>query len=293
MSTYINVTVGKAGLSDQAKQQTNANRQAKLEADARNKAEVDGKRQRDANRALQGIGPDGKPLYGQLLQATVRRDEPAAWRRTLGEDFGFIDVRGCNTGESADNYFKEKYQISTQRTISKCKVVRVVIGGAADACVGWDADPLEFFDGKTEELARLINSGGVVWINNEYSGCGIDASALNQFLADSFGATIGFVDNTEDGDREYVGPFTEYGAVRSELTYAAQADLAPPFFYTVFTCTITGGTSYYANAYGVVCAFEKIGSGFLVLSGDQNGTGQFPSYTDGDKNFIDALLALK
>jgi hypothetical protein len=84
MSTYINVTVGKAGLSDQAKQQTNANRQAKLEADARNKAEVDGKRQRDANRALQGIGPDGKPLFGQPLQTAVRKDEPAAWRITQG-----------------------------------------------------------------------------------------------------------------------------------------------------------------------------------------------------------------
>ena len=80
MSTYINVTVGKTGLSDKAKQQTNANRQAKLEADARNKAEVDGKRQRDANRALQGIGPDGKPLFGQPLQTAVRKDEPAAFR---------------------------------------------------------------------------------------------------------------------------------------------------------------------------------------------------------------------
>ncbi|NBN87550.1 MAG: hypothetical protein EBV32_00425 [Proteobacteria bacterium] len=81
MSTYINVTVGKTGLSDKAKQQTNANRQAKLEADARDKAEVEGKRQRDANRAEQGIGPDGKPLYGQPLQTAARKDEPAAFRQ--------------------------------------------------------------------------------------------------------------------------------------------------------------------------------------------------------------------
>jgi hypothetical protein len=88
MSTYINVTVGKAGLSDQAKRQTNANRQAKLEADARNKAEVDGKRQRDANRALQGIGPDGKPLYGVPPQTPARKDEPAAWRNPQGFTMG-------------------------------------------------------------------------------------------------------------------------------------------------------------------------------------------------------------
>lgn len=293
MSTYINVTVGKAGLSDKAKQQTNANRQAKLEADARDKAEVDGKRQRDANRALQGIGPDGKSLFGQPLQTAVRKDEPAAWRRTLG-DFGFIDVRGCNTGESADNYFKEKYQISTQRTISKCKVVRVVIGGAADACVGWDADPLEFFDGKTEQLAQFINLGGIVWINNEYSDCGIDPASLNQYIYNAFGASVAFVYDTQpEGTRGYFGPFAGYGVVKSQLAYAAQSGLAPPFFYNAFTCSISGGTPYYANEHGVVCAFEKIGKGFLVLSGDQNGTGQFPSYTEGDKNFIDALLALK
>jgi len=85
MSTYINVTVGKAGLSDKAKQQTNANRQAKLEADARSKAEVDGKRQRDANRAQQGIGPDGQPLFGLPLQTAARKDEPAARRNSVFE----------------------------------------------------------------------------------------------------------------------------------------------------------------------------------------------------------------
>ena len=294
MSTYINVTVDGGGLSERAKAQTNANRQAKLEGDNRQKVEAKGRDQRDASRAQQGIGPDGQPLYGTPARSTLRRDEPAAFRRQSG-DFGFIDINGCNTGENADDYFKEKYQIDTQKPIRGYKAIRVVIGGSADACVGRDADPASFFAGKTSQLAQFLTSGGVLWINNEYSGCGIEASTLNSYLVAAFGATIGFIDDSQgEGERSYEEPFQDYGVVKNQLVYAAQAGYAPPFFYNALTCSISGGTPYYSNAYNeVVCAFEKIGRGFLVLSGDQNGTGQFPSYTEGSKNFIEALLALR
>lgn len=293
MSTYINVTVDGGGLSERAKAQTNANRQAKLEGDNRQKVEAQGRDQRDATRAQQGIGPDGQPLYGAPVRNPLRRDEPAAFRRQNG-DFGFIDINGCNTGENADDYFKEKNQIDTQKPIRGYKAIRVVIGGAGDACVGRDADPASFFAGKTSQLAQFLTAGGVLWINNEYSGCGIEASTLNGYLAAAFGATIQFVGNTQpEGEREYFGPFAGYGVVKSQLAYTAQANNAPPFFYNAASCSISGGTVYYSSPNGVSCAFEKIGRGFLVLSGDQNGTGQFPSYTEGSKNFIEALLALR
>jgi hypothetical protein len=82
MSTYINVTVDGGGLSDKAKAQTNANRQAKLESDNRQKVETKGREQRDATRAQDGIGPNGQPLYGTPARSTLRRDEPAAFRNS-------------------------------------------------------------------------------------------------------------------------------------------------------------------------------------------------------------------
>jgi hypothetical protein len=91
MSTYINVTVDGGGLSDKAKAQTNANRQAKLEGDNRQKMEAQGRDQRDATRAQQGIGPDGQPLYGTPGRSTLRRDEPAAAFRTPnGIEYGWF-----------------------------------------------------------------------------------------------------------------------------------------------------------------------------------------------------------
>lgn len=84
MSTTINVTVGNAGLKEKAKQQTNANRQAKLEADARAEAKALGKEKRDIERAKQGLTPDGESLYGVPAKAPAKKEEPAATRLTNG-----------------------------------------------------------------------------------------------------------------------------------------------------------------------------------------------------------------
>lgn len=101
MSTQINVTVGKAGLSDKAKRQTTANRQAKLEADARAKAEAEGKRQRELNRLQQGLTADGKPLYGVPSQAPARKDEPAAFRRAPVFEWSIEPSAATQTGTYA------------------------------------------------------------------------------------------------------------------------------------------------------------------------------------------------
>lgn len=100
MSTYINVTVDGGGLSERAKAQTNANRQAKLEGDNRQKVRATGTQQRNANRAQQGIGPDGRALYGTPQAQPMRRDEPAAFRAS-----GFYELSLPPTGESAPKTF--------------------------------------------------------------------------------------------------------------------------------------------------------------------------------------------
>lgn len=85
MSTQINVVVGQAGLSAQAKAQTAANRQAKLEGDAQARAVALGQQQR----AVQA-GDE----YG-LVQSQRRRDEPTAFRQVstaLAHWWWFIDA---------------------------------------------------------------------------------------------------------------------------------------------------------------------------------------------------------
>lgn len=82
MTTQINVIVDNGGLSAKAKQQTQANRWAKLEGDNRQKVGAKGLQQRDANRLLSGIDANGRPLYGTPPAQQLRRDEPAAFRNT-------------------------------------------------------------------------------------------------------------------------------------------------------------------------------------------------------------------
>lgn len=74
MSTQINVTVDSGGLSERARQQVTANRQAKLEADQRKQLEAKAAAGRQAERAA--ADQSGKPARKQAAP-----DEPAAHRR--------------------------------------------------------------------------------------------------------------------------------------------------------------------------------------------------------------------
>jgi hypothetical protein len=80
MTTRININVDQAALLQRSREQTQANRLGFLEGQNRNKVEAEARRQRDATRAQQGIGPDGQPLYGVPFRDPLRRDEPAASR---------------------------------------------------------------------------------------------------------------------------------------------------------------------------------------------------------------------
>lgn len=81
MSTQINVSVDDGGLLEKAKVQSQANRWAKAEADARAGIERDGRKQRDSNFSAKGLDTQGRPLSGINRQPQNRVDEPAAFRR--------------------------------------------------------------------------------------------------------------------------------------------------------------------------------------------------------------------
>lgn len=87
MTTNINVAVNSGGLPKRARQQSAANRQAKLERDNLAKVEARAMDARTAALRKALLGTDGKPLFGTSSPATARRDEPAASRQPLIEEW--------------------------------------------------------------------------------------------------------------------------------------------------------------------------------------------------------------
>lgn len=99
MSTTINVTVDSGGLSEQNRQQVDANRQARLEQDRLLNLSAKALDERVAAQAAKGLSLDGQPLNGKLYTAPRPREEPAAFR-LLPSDFGegyFTITRGTNS----------------------------------------------------------------------------------------------------------------------------------------------------------------------------------------------------
>jgi hypothetical protein len=98
MSTQINVVVDGGGLVDRSKEQTQANRWAKAEADARQAALNEGLRQRDGRLQQDGRAPDGGPLYGSASDARSRLDEPVG-RVNLAESMLMVPTSGPVNGQ--------------------------------------------------------------------------------------------------------------------------------------------------------------------------------------------------
>lgn len=278
MATYITVEQQSAAqLLEASRRQTLANRQGL----------------RDEQAALQVAVPSAARPAGRSRRAVIPGDELAAFRRRRLDGFGFIDINDAYNFEGNDAYFASSYKVNLAASLSRYKAIRIVVASPSNSCVLPGALPASFFGGAETVLGQFINSGGILWINNEFTGCGINAATFNQYLASNFGASIGFVNDLQDeGPRDVLGPF-DYGVVRSPLVYMAKQASAPLYFYTAATASISGGVPYYGNQFGVVCAFQKIGNGYLVLSGDSNGTAQYPSFTENARTFIDALIALR
>lgn len=141
MTTQINVIVDNGGLSAKAKQQTQANRWSKLESDNRQKVQATGTQQRGANRAQQGIGPDGRPLYGSPPAQPLRRDEPAAFRGAINADFYVIEY-GFATGRDLDTrtFLQDPDTKQFLGPVGWCKYNEIPITGGGIYPVVWGGD---------------------------------------------------------------------------------------------------------------------------------------------------------
>lgn len=301
MTTQINVIVDNGGLSAKAKQQTQVNRWQKLEQDNRQKVEQQGLQQRDAERLLRGIGPDGRPLYGTPPAQPQRRDEPAAFRQQKKGIFGYMPAGYSDYG-GYDAYTEEAY-IGPDTPITPKKYGAVKLG-LVETCNSGQGATIEssYFNSRTQELVSYVKGGGVLWIQNEWqstsgtSGCGINAQIINAYIADAFDCTIGFGLNNYYGYNLVTIPAYGAEADSNSLVYAKAGFKAPPFFYTDLVSPVINGTAMYSHpSAGVVVGFEKIGKGYLVLSADSNATAAFPIgvFEGQEYTFIDALLTLR
>jgi hypothetical protein len=89
VSTQINITVGSGGLSEKARQQQIANRQAQRLREREGVTEVEGKRQRDAKLAAEGKTPNGRSRHNTTTTGTPQIDRrPAAYRVSSGSVAG-------------------------------------------------------------------------------------------------------------------------------------------------------------------------------------------------------------
>lgn len=116
MTTNINVVVGGDGLLPQAKAQTDANRFQQQEKERRIKAKAQGIEQRNAKRAEEGIGPDGKPLRDNHFKHVYK------WSELSAQRFGNINVGHCwvfldaTQKQDVDVVLRRVYNTGSQKT---------------------------------------------------------------------------------------------------------------------------------------------------------------------------------
>ena len=282
MATFIRVSQAESELLRRNREQVDSNRLQKVEADE----------QSTTGRELQATAAAQQELPGGRRQALRRRDEPAASRLllngrgvlgTLMSDLAFTpDDTSSPSPVFASNRIGSGDVIRFARGANgKYGVIRI---GSISRCLlqGGQSD---IFLGRQAELLTFVQQGGVLWINNEYEGCGIPSAALTTSIRNLFGCQIGFNADIEDP---------------TEATIAFQPKSAkfPQIFYLNATCSVTGGTPMYVYNGKTYCAYERVGNGYLVLSGDSNGTAQWPDssgefslYPPG-VSFVEALREL-
>jgi hypothetical protein len=154
MSTQINIRVDSGGLSDRAKQQQQAARQAQLEKERTLNLSAEALNKRTAAQAAKGLSIDGQPLYNPAFKQPDIERRPAANR--FGQfDFGegyFNVARGANNIASV-----------TVRSGNKAVVLTVNLAGS-EKPVGFrdraGEDKLPALSGSTESLPYLSISGG-------------------------------------------------------------------------------------------------------------------------------------
>ena len=116
--------------------------------------------------------------------------------------------------------------------------------------------------GYKNSLVQYLQSGGVIWVNNEWftqNGCG-DEAGMNEILI-GLGSEI-----RQDNVDITTGPlFMD----RSNDSSVVESNF-PIELYSNASGTFTGGTPVYTVGAQVTVAYEKIGSGILYVSADTN-----------------------
>lgn len=222
-----------------------------------------------------------------------RLPRPAATVMARDGGFRFIDVFDHRTPLSkSDPAYNVANKITPSSGLDDASIVRVFIKDFDYSCFLTAPPVPQFFGNQVAGFVNFVQDGGVLWINTEFEGCGHPVSVFNKFLSDNFSTTMRVAGSYFDRPViSGIGPFV-YEVEKSNLLYTPQSGIAPPHFYTSASDTIIGGTPYYGIQSNVVVAFDRIGDGVLVLSGDANGTNEYPSFSDSSNTFIDALLAL-
>ena len=283
MATFITVSQAESELLRRNRDQVAANRLQKVEGDE----------QVVAGRELQATAAAQQELPGGQRRELRRRDEPAASRLllngrgvlgTLMSDLAFTpDDTSSPSPVFATNRIGSGDAIRFARgTSGKYGVIRI---GSISRCLlqGGQSD---IFLGRQAELLTFVQQGGVLWINNEYEGCGIPSAALTTSIRNLFGCQIGFnADAILD-------------LMEATIAFQPKSSKFPPIFHLNAACSITGGTPMYVYNGKTYCAYERVGNGYLVLSGDSNGTAQWPDssgefslYPPG-VSFVEALREL-
>ncbi len=127
MSTLITINAGGDALLDRNKQQTQANRFAKLERDNANKVEQQGQQQRDERLAADGRNPDGSLKAGSHAKTQRKGPEPAANRfggsTYLGPAFAPHITGNLYYSNSPQIKEEQWYQFKTSKASSRSELI--------------------------------------------------------------------------------------------------------------------------------------------------------------------------
>jgi hypothetical protein len=152
--------------------------------------------------------------------------------------------------------------------ISKLSQVRVVFAGYNSLNQFCNAqNSVRFAAQDRPALKSWIENGGRFFFITEFQGCVLDPNSINPFLSD-LGSTITWVGGAYDNlchDLNEIPP-------RNRICTSGQANISQNLsvgFKIAFTAEIAGGTSVFFSPSGkLVVAVERIGDGFIFVSGD-------------------------
>lgn len=215
-------------------------------------------------------------IYGQFQDEPNRLQRPSD---VIRGSFGAAYIRFDNT----ETYpYADGYQITADNAIIYNEGEDVPYGVIrVDLREG--PDNLSTLVSRSSELVAFVSAGGVLWITSEFVvgfGPGTDANVVNPVLSSIYNLSMTYNNDFYDAPNNEVQVNT--------LLYGQAATTLPAIFLTDATRTVNGGTPLYGSNGKIVAAFEPLGAGYVVLTGDSNGTAQDPD-VDSEDSWVYSL----